>query len=221
MHKRRTISQRSELIYDIHNFGLNADTRELFLHPDCNIDGDDAEVDHRMAANLIKNIRFLDSQNNKPIIIHMCTFGGSWEYGLAIYDSIKASMSVVYIVSYACARSMSSIILQAGDYRILSPNTYFMIHDGIDGYEGTNKGLISYAKQAQISYEYMLDIYMDRCKSGSYFIEKDMSDLQIRNFLKKQINKNQEWYLSPQEAMQYGFADYILGEKGTKEWFDV
>ena len=117
MQKRRTISQRSELIYDIHNFSVNADTRELFLNPDYNVENDEAEVDHRMAVTLIKNITFLNSQNDNPIIVHMCSCGGSWEYGLAIYDAIKSSQSEVYIITYAHASSMSSIILQAGDYR--------------------------------------------------------------------------------------------------------
>ena len=211
MHKRRTISQRSELIYDIHNFGINADTRELFLSPE-DVENEQSQIDHHVAKEIIKNISFLNSQNDKPIIIHMCSCGGSWEYGLAIYDSVKSSVSEVYIVAYAHARSMSSIILQAGDYRILSPNTYVMIHEGTDAYEGSNRGLIAHAKQAAKSCEIMLDIYVDRCNMGPYFTHRQLSDLQIRNFLKKQMRNHQEWYLSASEAIDYGFADYILGD---------
>ncbi len=213
MHKRRTISQRSELLYDLHNFGISIDTRELFLNPDYNVENDHAEIDHRVATTLIKNIRFLDSHNNDPIIVHMCSCGGNWEYGLAIYDVIKASQSLIYIVAYAHARSMSSIILQAADIRILTPYTYVMLHDGTDGYEGTNQGLITHAQQAQKSIEQMLDIYVSRCKNGPYFKNSKKSDMQVRNFIKKQMQQKQEWYLDGQEAIKYGFSDCILGDK--------
>ena len=212
MQKRKTISQRSELIYDIHNFGINADTRELFINPDNGAEYDNAEIDHRVASMLIKNIRFLDSFKLDPIVIHMCSCGGIWEYGLAIYDAIMSTKSEVYIVAYAHARSMSSIILQAGDYRILSPNAYFMIHTGTDSYHGTTQGLITHAQQAQKSCEKMLDIYVDSCAEGPYFKQKKNSVAQIRTFLKKQMNKHQEWYMLAEEAVEYGFCDYILGD---------
>ena len=214
MNKRRTISQRSELVYDIHNFCINVDTRELFLHPDNNVDNDNVEIDQRVAAVLIKNISFLNRQNHNPIVIHMCSCGGVWEYGLAIYDAIKASRSEVYIIAYAHARSMSSIILQAGDYRILTPNTYVMIHEGTDGYDGSTRGLITHAKQAQQACDKMLDIYIERCNQGPYFASRKWGDLQIRNFIKKQMRNHQEWYLSAVEAINYGLADYILDEDG-------
>ena len=221
MNKRRTISQRSELIYDIHNFGISSDTRELFINPDYNVDNDSAEVDYRMASTLIKNIRFLNSLNTNNIIIHMCSCGGIWEYGLAMYDAIKSSQSVVYIIAYAHARSMSSIILQAGDYRILSPNTYVMIHEGSDGYEGSSHGLAAHAEQAQMATSRMLDIYIEQCHRGPYFKKLQMTDLRIRNFIVKKMQEKQEWYLSASEAIEYGFADYILGNNNCPAIEDI
>ena len=32
---RRSISQRSELVYDLHEFGINPDTREIVLMSRC------------------------------------------------------------------------------------------------------------------------------------------------------------------------------------------
>jgi len=219
MSTKRTISQRSELIYDIHTFGINVDTRELFLNSDYHTEND--EVDYRMAVTLIKNIRFLDSQSSDPIIIHMCSCGGSWEYGLAIYDVIKSSPSLVYIVAYAQASSMASIFLQAGDVRILTPNTYVMIHEGENGWDGTHTGLLTYAEQAKRNSENMLDIYVENCKNGPYFKDKQMDDLQIRNFIKKHVQKCQEWYLPAEEAIEYGFADYIWGDTNCPLLKDV
>ena len=59
----------------------------------------------------------------------------------------------------------------------------------------------------------MLDIYTDKCKNGPYFKNGKKSDIQIRNFIKKQMQQKQEWYMSAEEAVNYGFTDYILGDK--------
>ena len=210
MAKRRTTSQRSELIFDIHNFNINADTRELFLQPSYDVENEEAEIDHRMATTLIKNMRFLDSQDDKPIIIHMCSCGGSWEYGLAIYDVISMSKSVVYLIAYGYASSMSSIVLQAADCRIMSKNAYFMLHDGYDFWDGTSKGLVTHAEEASKATEKMINIYLEKCRQGPYFKQKDMTDARIKKFIRNKIDSKQEWYLSPNEAIEHGFADYIL-----------
>lgn len=208
---RRTISQRSELIYDLHSFGINLDTREIFLHPDPSTNTDEAEIDHRVANTFIKNIRFLDHVNNNPIVIHMCTCGGSWEYGLAIYDSISSSRSLVYLISYAHARSMSGVVLQAADYRILTPNAYFMMHHGQDGWSGSSPGLVTHAEQAKKSQDQMLNIFVEKCKNGPYFTDRQMSEKRITTFLQKKLAQKQEWYLTAEETIEYGLADYIYG----------
>ena len=56
--------------------------------------------------------------------------GGSWPDGVAVYDSIIASTSPVTIIAYGYASSMTSVILQAADKRVLMPHTEFMVHFG-------------------------------------------------------------------------------------------
>ena len=163
-----------------------------------------------MATILIKNIRFLDNQNDEPIIIHMCSCGGSWEYGLAIFDVISMSKSLIYLIAYGYASSMSSIILQAADVRILSKNAHFMAHEGYDAWDGTSKGLVTHAEEAKKATEKMINIYIEKCRNGVYFKSRNMSDLRIKKFIKSKINNKQEWYLSPNEAVEYGFADHVL-----------
>lgn len=208
MVKYQMAQRDDELIYSIHNFSINIQTRELFIGPNNNVENEFAEIDHRVADTFIKNICFLNSKNDNPIIVHMYLNGGSWEYGLAIYDVIKTSTSRVYIIVYGQAISMSSVILQAGYRRILSPNTCVTIHEGISEWDGTSKGLIAYAEQMKNDNNTLLDIYIERCKKAKIF--KNKTAKQIKNFIQKQLNNNQEWYLSSLDAVKYGFADYIL-----------
>ena len=60
----------------------------------------------------------------------MHSVGGEWSDGMAIYDAISMSRSYITIIAYGQAESMSSIIFQAADRRLITPNTYFMSHYG-------------------------------------------------------------------------------------------
>ena len=118
-------------LQDIHSYGLNVKNREIFLH---NFLGSNDEanpgVEFRMASVFLKNIKILEHISHDPITIYMNSVGGEWADGMLIYDAIQLSKCYVTTVVYAQAESMSSIILQAADERVLSPNSYFMPHYG-------------------------------------------------------------------------------------------
>jgi ATP-dependent protease ClpP protease subunit len=213
---RRTINQKHILLSEIHEYGLNTDTREIFLHS-CTTDEEEVGVDYRMAVQLEKNIRYLDRKSHDPILIHMHTIGGIWYDGMAIYDSIKASKSHVTIVGYGSVSSMSSVVIQAADTRVLSPNTEFMIHYGSIGFHTNTISAESMIRWNKKCNDTMMDIYVGRCVGGAKF--KGKSKIKVSNFLDDKMRKYQEWYLTAEEAVQYGFADYVLGQKGC-EGFD-
>jgi len=209
----RTRSEKSELIYDIHEFCINADTRELFLHSYID-DSEESGVDYRMASRFEKNLRILTALNDNPILIHMHTIGGNWYDGMAIYDTIKGNPLHITILAYANARSMSSIILQAADYRIMMPHTCFMIHEGSDGYDGTHRGFITHAEEAKLAAETMLNIYTEKCSNGEKL--KGKTNRAIKTFLQSKMDKQQEWYLTARDSVKYGFADAVLGDEGCE-----
>ena len=80
-----------------------------------------------MSNTFIKNIRALEIKSDKPIIIHMQSVGGEWSDGMAIYDAISMCRCHVTMIAYGQAESMSSIIFQAADTRLITPNTYFHV----------------------------------------------------------------------------------------------
>ena len=119
-----------DTISDVHGYGLDVKNREIYLHGYIANTDEDPGVEYRMATSFYKNIRMLDALSRDPIIIHMHSIGGNWSDGMAIYDAITLSRSYVTIVAYGQAESMSSIILQAADKRVMTPNSYFMLHYG-------------------------------------------------------------------------------------------
>jgi len=210
--KRRSISQKSEMIYDAHNFGLLLDTREIFLNSDLDYNHDDAMIDHRSANTFVRNIQILNNISDEPILVHMLTNGGDWNYGMAIYDAIKASLADVTVLAYAHARSMSSIIPQSAKWRVIMPNSDFLIHYGHLGIEGNYTSVVEEVDWSKKTTEVMLDVYAERCQHGEFFQKKSMTYEQVRDWLRDKMSYKQEVYFNSREAVYYGFMDAVLGD---------
>lgn len=186
-----------EILNCLHEHNINPITREIYLggFPP-SYEDEEIGVDHQMACELIRNITFLESQSDDPILVHMCTVGGDDSYGMAIYNAIHECSCYVTIRAYAHARSMSSVILQAGDHRQLMPDCYFMIHHGTVFATDTYKGAKSYLKLCDDSARRMMQVYTSRCDLTAKAIEAE-------------LDKKQEWYLTATEAVELGFADEV------------
>ena len=207
---KRNISQRSEMVYDAHSFGVILDTREVFLGANPNYDCDDDGIDFKTAITFLTNIRLLNSMSEDPILVHMHTSGGEWNYGMAIYDVIKSSPADITVLAHGYASSMSSIIPQAATWRVIMPSADFLIHNGSLGSEGNYQNVVSDIKQFEQQREDMLDIYVEKCEKGQFFVKKKMGKRAIRDWLKNQIAKKQELYMTPRESVEYGLMDGVL-----------
>ena len=200
-----------DTISDVQAYGLDIKNRELYLHGYIGNTDEDPGVEYRMAANFYKNIRMLDSISKDPILIHMFSEGGEWDAGMAMFDAIALCRSYVTIIAYGQASSMSSIIFQAADKRVMTPNAHFMAHYGFVDYGGDHLSAQNYAKVDKKSTETMIDIYTDGCVKGKYFKDHytDLTEEKVRNYLKRKL-KDGDWYLDANEAVYYGFADAVL-----------
>lgn len=207
-----------DTISDIHGYNLDVKNREIYLHGYIGNTDEDPGVEYRMATNLYKNVRLLDSISNDPILIHMMSIGGEWDAGMAIYDSILIAKSYVTIIAYGQASSMSSIILQAADNRVMTENSHFMLHYGSVDCGGDHLSAHNYAKVDKKNTETMIDIYTDGCVKSKYFKEHytDITEEKVRNYLKRKL-KDGDWYLDANEAVYYGFADAVLNTRKYKD----
>ena len=88
------------------------------------------EIDEDRARDFIKGIRTLDYVSDKEIRVLINTPGGDVTQGLAIYDAIRECNSRVITHAVGPCWSMGAVILQAGDYRLMSQNATIMIHVG-------------------------------------------------------------------------------------------
>lgn len=202
----------------VHDYDVDIEKRDIFLFGREELYTEEGEpgVDYRMSNRLIKNLRILQAISNDSILIHMKTSGGFWEEGMAIYQAIKACPNHVTILNYTHARSMSSIILQAADWRAMMPYSVFMYHDGTMEMSGTVKQFWTEGDQLKASQKLMMDIYLESCEDSKFF--KGKSRAQIRKHLRYQMDKKEEVYLTAEETIAHGFADVVFGEDDKYDW---
>jgi len=173
-------------------------------------------VEFAMANRFIRNIHQCMRINaEKSLIIHMKTCGGDYWEGMAIYDAIRSFPWPVTIINYTHARSMSSLIFQAGNKRVMMPNSYFMFHDGTTGIEGTVKTVRSYIKfEKRVADRTMLDIYAKAMKQHGKLSNKSLE--YIRKWLRHRMDKEEDVYMTAKEAIEYGLADEIFDANWPK-----
>jgi ATP-dependent protease ClpP protease subunit len=199
------------IVEDVNSFSIDYKAREIFIHRS-STNEDEVDVENRMSSTFIKNLRILD-QKPGPIIIHLnAGGGGNWEDGMAMYDAILFAESYITVLIYGSACSMSSLIPQSADFRIMMPNAYLMCHYGSTSIEDSHKNMINYVSMTEKMRSSMVEIYAQKLKD-SPFIKKKGAKYGInyaREFVTRKLNEG-DWYMTAEEAVFYGLVDDILG----------
>lgn len=117
--------------------------------------------------------------------------GFAWD-GIAIYNAFKAHKGRVTIKVDAIAASAASIILMAGDQRVVPPSATVMIHNASGFTVGTGK---DHRKTAEI---------LDKLDGQMAQLYADATDQKVSHI--KQMMEDETW-LTGDEAVKEGFAD--------------
>lgn len=203
---------RDNDIYNIHTFGLDVKNREVYLHS--YIDTVEEEgVEYRPAIMFEKNIRYLNSLSSDPILIHMHLPGGVWEDCFAMFDTITNSKSYITILAYAKVESASSVLLQAAPQRILMPNAHVLIHYGSLSIDNEHKAAMSSLAWSEKESQKMIEIFTEKCMVSEIAQTKKWKKMMVKKHIVSQLANKSDWILTSEEAVQYGFADGVLGDK--------
>ena len=142
----------------------------------------------------------------------MHSIGGEWSDGMVIFDAISMSKCFVTIIVYGQAESMSSIILQAADRRLITPNAYFMSHFGSTETGGDYLSVQNWVKYEKFLCDKMMDIYAKQCANGTFFKEKYGKNpplSKVKNFLSTKL-KSGDWFINAEDSVYYGFTDKVI-----------
>jgi len=190
-------------IEQIHAHNIHVPSRQIWVHgyPFEQVDVNDSMVEpgveYRMATQFEKNLHVMRMKSEtEPVFVHLQTCGGEYIEGMAMHDTAKSMPFPIVMISYTHARSMSSIILQAADYRLLLPHSYFMFHTGTLEIKGENKTVYSNVDFAKKCDEKMLDIYVEKALTGRKFRanRKRWTENTIRLFLQRCIEKKGDYF---------------------------
>jgi ATP-dependent protease ClpP protease subunit len=198
----------------LHDHNIDILNREIYLHSYIGEGEEEGGIDYRSSVKFEKNLRYLNLLSLEPILVHMHLPGGHWQDCLGMYDAIKASKANVVILAYAKAESSSSVLLQAADLRILMPNTNVLIHYGSFSMDAEHsKAAAAGIEWNERECDKMVDVFTDRCMNSSIYKEKNWKRMMAKKHIISQLASKCDWILTAQQAVDYGFADGILGTK--------
>jgi len=187
-----------------HDYGIYVPTRTVYIGSESADENGETGTDFMMAERVIKNLHMLDSMNQEPITIIMNNLGGDVFHGMAIYDAIRKCKSHVTIHATGYVMSMGSLILQAADERVMSPNAVMMIHHGYDSQSNHVKVVRNWVKFGErFDKEVVNNIYLSRIQQR----HPDFTMAKLDKLL------NFDTILTAQEAVSYGLANRVLGDE--------
>lgn len=203
-HKIKAKVSGNYLFNHIHDYDVDPESSHIYL-----FDYSSA-IDHEIANKFIRNMNLCMRINpNKSILIHMKSSGGDWEEAMAIYDCIRACPVAVTILNYSCACSAASVIFQSANKRVMMPNSYFMFHNGTMRVSGTPKQVDSAIRFMKKDSDLMLNIYAKRMQEpGRKFSKRSLT--YIKKWIKEQMDKKEDVYLTAKETIELGLADEIF-----------
>ena len=128
------------------------------------------------------------------INVYINSYGGEVAEGLAIYNALRRHNAKIktYCDGFAC--SIASVIFMAGDERIMHESSLLMIHNAWTWAEGNADELRNQADD------------LEKITQASVIAYKAHSNLTEEEI--KALMDNETWIL-PQEAIEYGFATAI------------
>ncbi len=178
---------RGERAYDI--FSRLLKERIIFIG---------SAIDDAVASLTIAQMLFLEAEDpDKDIFLYLNTPGGIISSGLAIYDTMQYIKPDVATICMGQAASMGAVLLAAGGKgkRSVLPHARIMIHQPWGGAQGQASDIEIHAREILNLRGKLNEILSFHTGQPIEKIEKDTD----RNF-----------FMSPEEAKEYGIIDEIL-----------
>lgn len=152
-----------------------------------------------------------DDASDRPYTIVFTSPGGDIVAGNALYDFIVQRVRRkhghhVRTESLGYAASMAGVLLQAGDVRVLAPESWMLIHQGSMGAIGNFEKVIDTVKWVERIHERFLDIFAEGCARAP---EGTATDRLSRTDLQRRWEERKEWWISSDEALRYGLVDAV------------
>ncbi|OEU70118.1 MAG: ATP-dependent Clp endopeptidase, proteolytic subunit ClpP [Desulfovibrio sp. S3730MH75] len=185
---------RSERAYDIYSRLLK--DRIIVLG---------SAIDDHVASVICAQLLFLESEDpEKEIYMYINSPGGSVTAGLAIFDTMQYISAPVATLCMGQAASMGAFLLCAGEKgsRYSLPNSRILIHQPLGGAQGQ-------ATDIEIQANEIL-----RLKASLNAIMAENTGKSIEEIQK---DTDRDFFMSAEEAIEYGLIDKVLTSRSKLE----
>lgn len=179
---------RSERAYDIYSRLLK--DRIIFAG---------TAIDDNIANIVIAQLLFLQTENpDKDIHLYINSPGGIVSSGLAIYDTMQYVKPDIATYCIGQAASMGALLLSAGTKgkRFALPHSRIMLHQPMGGFHGQATDIEIHAREI-LKMKDTLNGILSRHTGQS--LEKIQADT------------DRDFFMSGQEAKEYGIVDEVIG----------
>ncbi len=161
-------------------------------------------INDQVANVIIAQLLYLEREDpDKDISLYINCPGGIIASGLAIYDTMQLIRPDVSTICVGMSASMGTLLLCAGakGKRYALPNSTIHLHQAFGGAQGQAADVEIAAREIMRMQELIRSII---AKHTGQPLEKIVHDT------------DRDFYLNPQQAVEYGIVDEILS-KPTKE----
>ncbi len=178
---------RTERAYDIYSRLLK--DRIVFIG---------SAIDDIVSNTVIAQLLFLQTEDHeKDINIYINSPGGIVSSGLAIYDTMQYIKPDIATYCIGQAASMGALLLTAGTKgkRFVLPNSRIMIHQPMGGFHGQATDVEIHAREIL------------KMKDT---LNKILAKHTGQVFEKIQVDTERDYFMSAQEAKEYGIVDEVI-----------
>ncbi len=161
-------------------------------------------IDDVVANTIIAQFLYLDREDpDKDISMYIQSPGGIISAGLAIYDTMQLIRSPVSTICVGMAASMATLLLCSGakGKRYALPNSTIHMHQPLGGAHGQASDILIAAREISRQKDLINNILVKHTGQPLDKITRDT---------------DRDFYLNPEQAVEYGIVDEIL-TKATKE----
>jgi ATP-dependent protease ClpP protease subunit len=165
-------------------------------------------IDQYTEANAQSLKAELENANGLDVTFNIASEGGSYFEGLTMAAMISSYKGKTTAKGIGIVASAATVVFLAADEKVLTSNSFFMIHSAWSGAEGNAKQISKTVELLNRVDEQMVNIYTAQMESKGKLINNSIEDTKayVRNMM------SEETWLTAEEAVDYGFADYIMDE---------
>lgn len=148
------------------------------------------------------SLELVDALNQLPaevgeVNVHINSYGGDVSEGVAIYTALRNCGRTVntYVDGFAC--SIASVVLMAGERRVMGPASLVMVHDPWMKATGNAEELRKAAEDLDVIGQASRAAYMGRVAISAEELDRLMRE---------------ETWLGAERAVEYGFATEVAAD---------